>query len=58
MKKTQEEYSSIVVPKESQVASYYAIREQLDELGKQFQSYLIKPNYLIPFLHPGRLIKV
>ncbi|KAL0279617.1 UNVERIFIED_CONTAM: hypothetical protein PYX00_001132 [Menopon gallinae] len=58
VKKTQEEYDSLVVPKESQVASYYAIREQLDQLGKQFQSYLIQPNYLIPFLHPGRLIKV
>lgn len=58
VKKAQEEYDSMVIPKESQVASYYAIREQLDQLGKQFQTYITKPTYLVPFLQPGRLIKV
>lgn len=48
----------MVIPKESQVASYYAIREQLDQLGKQFQTYITKPAYLVPYLQPGRLIKV
>lgn len=58
MKTAQEEYDKLTIEKEAQVASYYSIREQLDQLGKQFQSYLTKPTYLVPFLQPGRLIRV
>lgn len=48
----------MVIPKESQLASYYNIRQQLQLLSTQFQSYLTKPEYLVPFLQPGRLVKV
>ena len=48
----------IRVPRESQVASYYHIREELTLLGKQFQTYLTKPQYIVPFLQPGRMVKV
>ncbi|KAK6624711.1 hypothetical protein RUM44_011570 [Polyplax serrata] len=58
VKKAQEEYDKIVIPKESLVASYFKIREHLEQLGKQFQSYLTKPNYLLPFLQTGRLVRV
>lgn len=58
VKKAQEEFDKLIIPKESQVVSYFRIREQLEQLGKQFQSYLTKPNYLLPFLQPGRLVRV
>lgn len=46
------------IESETQIASYYNIRQELDKLGVQFRNYLTKSQYLIPFLQPGRLIKV
>jgi ATP-dependent RNA helicase DOB1 len=53
-----EELQNIQIDCEGQIASYYNIRQQLDKLGVQFRNYITKPNYLIPFLQPGRLVKV
>ncbi|XP_044260284.1 exosome RNA helicase MTR4 [Tribolium madens] len=53
-----EEYNNLQIECEPQIASYYTIRQELDKLGMQFRSYLTKPNYLIPFLQPGRLVKI
>lgn len=58
VKELQEKFDKMIVPKESQVSSYYRIREQLDQLGLQFQKFITKPEYLIPFLQPGRLVKI
>uniref|UniRef100_A0A1B6CRT5 Helicase ATP-binding domain-containing protein n=2 Tax=Clastoptera arizonana TaxID=38151 RepID=A0A1B6CRT5_9HEMI len=58
VKDLEKSHGKIIVSKEEEVSSYYHIRERLEELGKQFQSYLTKPQYLLPFLQPGRLIKV
>ena len=43
---------------EKEVMGYYNLRQQLTNLSKQFQSYLVKPQYLVPFLQPGRLVSV
>ncbi|CAH0555487.1 unnamed protein product [Brassicogethes aeneus] len=53
-----EEYSGYQIESEDQVATYYDIRQQLDALGVQFRSYLTKSQYLIPFLQPGRMLKI
>jgi ATP-dependent RNA helicase DOB1 len=53
-----EELQNIQIDCEGQIASYYNIRQQLDKLGVQFRNYITKPNYLIPFLQPGRLVKI
>ncbi|KAK3089046.1 hypothetical protein FSP39_000389 [Pinctada imbricata] len=58
LKKTEDEYKSLVVPDEDNVAAYYKIRQQLDNLGKELLTFIQKPQYLLPFLQPGRLIKV
>ncbi|KAJ8305287.1 hypothetical protein KUTeg_015832 [Tegillarca granosa] len=58
LKKTEEKYNSLRVQNEDQVASYYKLRQQLDNLGKELLSYIHKPQYLLPFLQPGRLLKV
>lgn len=52
------ELEKIKIPDEHAIASYHHIREQLDMLGKQFRSFITKPEYLIPFLQPGRMVKI
>ena len=54
----QQELEKIKVNEEHSVASYHHIREQLDSLGKQFRKWITKPEYLVPYLQPGRLVKV
>ncbi|XP_011207452.1 exosome RNA helicase MTR4 [Bactrocera dorsalis] len=54
----QNEFAKIKISEEHSVASYHHIREQLDSYGKQFKCWITKPEYLVPFLQPGRLIKV
>ena len=43
---------------ESEVMSYYRLREQLSNLSQEFQSWLVKPQYLVPFLQAGRLVRI
>lgn len=49
---------STVVENEEEVKSYFKLREQLQLLGQEFHSWLVKPQYLIPFAQPGRLVSV
>ncbi|KAL4230220.1 Exosome RNA helicase MTR4 [Mactra antiquata] len=58
LKTTEEEYGQCEVPNEDQVSSYYKIRQQLDHLSKELLTFIQKPQYLIPFLQPGRLVHV
>ncbi|XP_041358322.1 exosome RNA helicase MTR4-like [Gigantopelta aegis] len=58
LKKKEEEYGKFVIPNEDQIAAYYKIRQQLDNLGRELMQYIQKPCYLLPFLQPGRLVKV
>lgn len=53
-----DEYNAINVKNELEIGSYHHIRTELDSLGVQFRNYLTKSEYLIPFLQPGRLVKV
>lgn len=48
----------MIIENEVQIANYYNIRQELESLGGQFRTYITKPQYLIPFLQPGRLLKV
>lgn len=54
----QKEFDDFHIPNEENIASYYQIRDKLDNLGKQFRTFITTPTYLVPFLQPGRLIKV
>ena len=53
-----DKFNAFDIECEDQIASYYNIRQELDALGIQFRTYLTKSEYLIPFLQPGRLLKV
>uniref|UniRef100_A0A671PUU1 Exosome RNA helicase MTR4 n=1 Tax=Sinocyclocheilus anshuiensis TaxID=1608454 RepID=A0A671PUU1_9TELE len=58
MKKLEEEYNAIRIPNEESVVTYYKIRQQLAKLGKEIEEFIHKPRYCLPFLHPGRLVRV
>ena len=58
MKSCDEARQNIEVPREVEIASYYKLREHLNQMGEQFQKFLTEPKYIVPFLQPGRLIKV
>lgn len=53
-----EEFNAINIKNEEEISSYYHIRTELDALGVQFRNYLTKSEYLVPFLQPGRLVKI
>ncbi|XP_017566741.1 exosome RNA helicase MTR4 [Pygocentrus nattereri] len=58
MKNLEEMYNAIEIPNEDSVVTYYKIRQQLAKLGKEIEEYIRKPKYCLPFLQPGRLVKV
>lgn len=58
IKKLEEQYHAIEIPNEESVATYFKIRQQLAKLGKEIQEFIHKPKYCLPFLQPGRLVKV
>lgn len=58
VQKKQKEVNAIKIPMESSIATYYHIRDQLDTLAKEFRAFITTPTYLVPFLQPGRMVKV
>ena len=52
------EKDSIVIRDETQSMVYYKIRQQLEKLKKELHSFITQPKYCLPFLQPGRLVKV
>ncbi|XP_044753460.1 exosome RNA helicase MTR4-like [Coccinella septempunctata] len=53
-----QEYNNFKIDNEEQIASYYDIRQQLDKLVIDFRKYLTNYESLLPFLQPGRLVKI
>ncbi|XP_026886297.2 exosome RNA helicase MTR4 [Electrophorus electricus] len=58
MKNLEEMYNATEIPNEDNVVTYYKIRQQLAKLAKELEDYMHKPKYCLPFLQPGRLVKV
>ncbi|XP_008421981.1 exosome RNA helicase MTR4 [Poecilia reticulata] len=58
IKKLEDQYHTIEIPNEESVVTYFKIRQQLAKLGKEIQEFIHKPKYCLPFLQPGRLVKV
>jgi ATP-dependent RNA helicase DOB1 len=58
MEKEEKLRDAITIPDESLVAAYYDYRQQLDRMAADFREVITHPNYSLPFLQPGRLIKV
>lgn len=56
--KKMEHLNSFEIENEDQIASYYNIRQELNTLSIEFRIHLTKSEHLIPFLQPGRLLKI
>ncbi|TRY65301.1 hypothetical protein DNTS_015452 [Danionella cerebrum] len=54
----EKDYNAIRIPNEESVVTYYKIRQQLAKLGKEIEEFIHKPRYCLPFLQPGRLVRV
>ncbi|XP_031351055.1 exosome RNA helicase MTR4 [Photinus pyralis] len=52
------QYNNFDIKNEEKIQSYYLIRKELDALAVTFRRYITKSQYLIPFLQPGRLVKI
>lgn len=50
--------SEHVIDDEDTIADYYDIRKQLDILKDDLRTVIQHPNYALPFLQPGRLVRV
>ena len=57
-KKLKAEYEKIVIPNEEKALVYYKIRQQLEKLRRELHQYMVTPKYALPFMQPGRLVKV
>ncbi|KXN88677.1 ATP-dependent RNA helicase mtr4 [Leucoagaricus sp. SymC.cos] len=58
LKLEEEAKNSTVIPEEERVAEYYEYRQQLDQLTADFREVITHPSYSLPFLTPGRLVKI
>lgn len=47
-----------VVPDEENTNEYFGIRKQLDDLNKDLREIISHPSYALPFLQPGRLVRI
>lgn len=56
--KYEEQYHTIEIPNQESVVTYFKIRQQLAKLSKEIQEFIHRPKYCLPFLQPGRLVKV
>ncbi|KPJ16432.1 hypothetical protein RR48_05511 [Papilio machaon] len=54
----QKQYDKLSLDQEKSIAEYCGIRAQLDLLAAKFRGFITRPEYLKPFLQPGRLVKV
>ncbi|CAO1637675.1 unnamed protein product [Parajaminaea phylloscopi] len=53
-----QELDSVHVPDEEAADEYFGLHKQLEMLDSDFQDVISHPTYALPFLQPGRLIKI
>ncbi|KAL7304922.1 hypothetical protein TKK_0002720 [Trichogramma kaykai] len=58
VKELEKEYNEVQIENIDVMTSYHDLRVQLDTLSAEFRSYLTMPQYLVPFLQPGRMVKI
>lgn len=54
----QQERDAILIPDESQVKDYYAVRQQLDGYNKDMIAVIQHPSHCIKYMKPGRLVQI
>lgn len=58
MKSLEKKVGQLSIENEDEVSSYYKLGELISGLSRELTSWLVKPQYLVPFLQPGRLVSV
>ena len=58
LKKEEARKEAFKIEDEKLVSEYYEYRQQLDQMASDFREVITHPTYCLPFLQPGRLVKV
>uniref|UniRef100_A0A2P2HW43 Superkiller viralicidic activity 2-like 2 n=1 Tax=Hirondellea gigas TaxID=1518452 RepID=A0A2P2HW43_9CRUS len=58
VEKAEAEEERIHVPHYAVVEGYYRTRQAIEGLIKERHAFFIRPQYILPFLQPGRLVKI
>jgi hypothetical protein len=58
LKTCEQQYDSIKIENEEEVARYYKLKKKLELVQEQMAVMMNEPKYLLPFLQPGRLVTV
>jgi len=58
LKDLEKEKENVTVDNEEEASSYYRLRRQIELLGRQMNKIILSPKYCLPFINPGRLVKV
>ena len=58
LQELEHEKATTNITDETIVKDYYNLRQQLDTHTKDMRDVIMHPNYCLPFLQPGRLVKV
>lgn len=58
MSEGEDELASMVIERESEVESYYKLQQTIENLLKERHSFITRYTYILPFLQPGRLVRV
>lgn len=48
----------IQIPDEESVTEYFELRKQMEEAEADFRAVITHPAHILPFLQPGRLLKI
>ncbi|KAI8617210.1 rRNA-processing arch domain-containing protein [Chytriomyces sp. MP71] len=51
-------YDAMHIERESDIEEYYSIRVQLESLTQDFRDVVNHETYVLPFLNPGRLVRI
>lgn len=54
----EEERDAIKIEDEDDIAEYYDLRDQLKVLEGDFKSVITHPQYVLPFMQPGRMVEI
>lgn len=58
LKDLEQQYSELTIKDEEIVTNYFKIKNHLSNLNDRFLETIRQPGYLVPFLQPGRLMKL
>ncbi|XP_066988731.1 exosome RNA helicase MTR4 [Macrobrachium rosenbergii] len=56
--KSEKDLERMHIPRESEVESYYKIKQTIHNLKMERHSFMTRPIYIMPFLQPGRLVYI